>query len=962
MSIKLRVTLALTGIVVTLLMLAQFAGLIPDRDRLIESNRAVLAESIAIHVTSLLLEQHLDNLQRDLSYYASRNDDLVSIGLRRSDGALIASYGDHDNHWVATQGMVSTHSQIKVPIWNGEKKWGEVELHFSELVQPGIKGLLENPTVQLPAGIGIASFLLFYFLLGRMLKVLDPSRAVPSKVQNALDTLAEGLLILDQKGRIQLANDAFAGFLGEEPGALVGRYANTLDWLDNDNQPLDNNAHPWMQALATGTVRKSEPLRLRTPDGRELALQVSSSPVFTEEGQSIGVLVSFDDISELRKKEVELERSKVEAESANQAKSAFLANMSHEIRTPMNAILGFTEILKRGYVQNQEESLRYLNIINSSGKNLLDLINDILDLSKVESGKMEMEICAVEPHRVIYETLQVLALRANEKGIRLDFDVIGAIPETIQSDPTRLRQMILNLVGNAIKFTDEGGISICCRLDDSGGAPMMEISITDTGIGMTPEQTEHIFDPFSQADSTTTRRFGGTGLGLSISKKFSEALGGDIKVTSKAGVGSTFTIRIATGDLSSVRLIHPDDIELASSATTSDADLKWVFPQSRILVVDDGSENRELVRFLLEETGLTVHEAGNGREGMEKALKTAYEVVLMDVQMPVMDGFTATRELRKQGLKTPIIALTANAMKGFEQECLDAGYTGYFSKPIDVDKFMVYMAELLGGRQVTRTDSEAPPTPAGSAASDENTKGDVAEPIYSSLAADNPRFQVIAEKFLVRLNEQYAAMQEAFQAEDHEALSRLAHWLKGAGGTVGFKVLTEPAANLEKAAKNVNTADIEKELERIEGLKQRLRSRQDQENGAKDPAGQSSEKVPPIAVETITAAVESRLAGNKRFHATINRFVIKLREQVKVMEQRYSEQDMVELATLAHWLKGSAGTVGFDAFTEPAKRLEQFAKNNQIENIKPVLGHIKQLTGAVVVPSTESTAENALLN
>ncbi|HFD87401.1 MAG TPA: PAS domain-containing sensor histidine kinase, partial [Gammaproteobacteria bacterium] len=555
MSIKLRVTLALTGIVVTLLMLAQFAGLIPDRDRLIESNRAVLAESIAIHVTSLLLEQHLDNLQRDLSYYASRNDDLVSIGLRRSDGALIASYGDHDNHWVATQGMVSTHSQIKVPIWNGEKKWGEVELHFSELVQPGIKGLLENPTVQLPAGIGIASFLLFYFLLGRMLKVLDPSRAVPSKVQNALDTLAEGLLILDQKGRIQLANDAFAGFLGEEPGALVGRYANTLDWLDNDNQPLDNNAHPWMQALATGTVRKSEPLRLRTPDGRELALQVSSSPVFTEEGQSIGVLVSFDDISELRKKEVELERSKVEAESANQAKSAFLANMSHEIRTPMNAILGFTEILKRGYVQNQEESLRYLNIINSSGKNLLDLINDILDLSKVESGKMEMEICAVEPHRVIYETLQVLALRANEKGIRLDFDVIGAIPETIQSDPTRLRQMILNLVGNAIKFTDEGGISICCRLDDSGGAPMMEISITDTGIGMTPEQTEHIFDPFSQADSTTTRRFGGTGLGLSISKKFSEALGGDIKVTSKAGVGSTFTIRIATGDLSSVRLI-----------------------------------------------------------------------------------------------------------------------------------------------------------------------------------------------------------------------------------------------------------------------------------------------------------------------------------------------------------------------------------------------------------------------
>ncbi len=448
MSTKLRVTFGLTGMVITLIMLAHFIGLIPDRDKLVESNRAVLAESIAIHVTSLMLQQRLDNLKRDLSYYASRNDDLLSIGLRRADGVLIASFGDHEHLWTATQHEQSTAHQVKVPIWNGDSKWGEVELRFADLLQPGITGLLQHPFAKLITLFSVTSFFMFYLFLGKTLKVLDPSKAVPSRVRSTLDTLAEGLLILNSKSQIMLANDAFAGFLDEDPDALAGKNANSLPWLDDDGNPIPTNTFPWMQALATGAVQKSRTMQLKTGQDKALALQVSCSPIITDDGQCAGVLVSFDDVSELRKKEAELEKSREEAEAANQAKSAFLANMSHEIRTPMNAILGFTEILKRGYVQNQQDSLRYLNIINSSGKSLLDLINDILDLSKVESGKMQMEISRIEPYKIVYEAIQVLALRANEKGIRLDYDVVGPIPEFIHSDPTRLRQMIINLVGN----------------------------------------------------------------------------------------------------------------------------------------------------------------------------------------------------------------------------------------------------------------------------------------------------------------------------------------------------------------------------------------------------------------------------------------------------------------------------------------------------------------------------------
>ena len=258
-------------------------------------------------------------------------------------------------------------------------------------------------------------------------------------------------------------------------------------------------------------------------------------------------------------------------------------------------------------------------------------------------------------------------------------------------------------------------MTVTCRFMKTLSEPRLLIEIADTGIGIPQDKIESIFDPFTQADSTVTRRFGGTGLGLSISRKFARALGGDITVKSRPGKGSTFKVTLKTGDLQGVPFLQPEEVATATQGFEAKEQRRWQFPKARVLIVDDGAENRELLRLLLQETGLMVDEAENGQVGVEKAAAGHYDVILMDVNMPVLDGFAATRKLRQQGVKTPIIALTANAMKGSEQECLDAGYSGYVSKPIDIDLFVEMMAERLGGQPVEKETGLAPAPPADSA-------------------------------------------------------------------------------------------------------------------------------------------------------------------------------------------------------------------------------------------------------
>ncbi|MBA3613221.1 MAG: response regulator [Nitrospirales bacterium] len=820
LSTKSRLAFGQVSLLVSVLLTASLFGLMPDRTEAVRQGRAALAESIAANGSILITQEDVDRLEGILQLVVDRNADLLSAGLRMESGLRLVTIGDHEQHWRDDNSDYSSHTQVTVAIWEGEDKWGQVELRFTPLNDEGWIGFITGQQTQLLLFVALMSFIGFYLYLGKMLKQLDPSQAVPERVRSALDTMAEGLLVLDNKGQIMLANRAFATLLTTTPEALLGREVGAFPWSDIEGHPLAPGTHPWHVALNSGEAQKNERVRLTLPDGTRLTFMINCSPILGSGAKHVGVLVSFDDVTQLEEAEIELLKSKEEAVAANQAKSAFLANMSHEIRTPMNAILGFTELLKRGFGRDSVETRKHLEIIHSSGKHLLDLINDILDLSKVESGRFEIERVRFNPYLVIMDVVRVLGVRAHEKGIELKLKVPDDVPETIIGDPGRLRQIITNLVGNAVKFTERGMVTVTAHAKHVAGDMLQfHIDIADTGIGMNPEATGRIFEDFVQADASVTRKFGGTGLGLSISRKFARALDGDITVESQPGVGSVFRITLDAGSALEVTWVRPEQALAVVDSVMVQEHTNWAFPSARILVVDDGAENREFVKVVLEEYGLTIDEACNGRVGVEMATATDYDIILMDVQMPEMDGFTATRTLRDRGLQIPILALTANAMKGFEQELFEAGFSDYLTKSVDIDRFLAKLAQLLHAQPIGESSRKSvlpePPQQQTSQAEDSS-------PIVSKLGSTNPKFASVIARFVGRLDEQLHAMDAAYSNRDMEALAKLAHWLKGAGGTVGFDVLNKPAVELEAAAKGADLTAIERHLHHLHLLATRI--------------------------------------------------------------------------------------------------------------------------------------------
>jgi len=819
LSTKSRMAIGQVSLVVSMLLTASLFGLIPDRTAAVRDGRAALAEAIAANSSILITQKDLDRVEGILNLVVDRNKNLLSASLRTEAGHRLVTIGDHEEHWRDDDAEFSINTQVTVSIWEGDTKWGQVELRFSPLIDEGWMGVVTDKQTQLLLFMAVMCFIGFYLYLGKMLKQLDPSQAVPERVRSALDTMTEGLLVLDNKEQIMLANRAFATLLNTSPEALMGRKVGEFPWSDAEGELLKADTHPWHLALLSGEAQRNRRVHLTPPEGERLTFMINCSPILASGGRYVGVMVSFDDITQLEEAEIELLHSKEAAEAANQAKSVFLANMSHEIRTPMNAILGFTELLKRGFGRNSVDTHKHLEIIHSSGKHLLDLINDILDLSKVESGNLEMEQERFNPFPVILEVVKVLGVRAGEKGIGLELKVQDDVPETIIGDSGRLRQIVTNLVGNAVKFTEHGGVTVTAYVERlSGDDLQLHIDIVDTGMGMNTEATSRIFQDFVQADVSVARKFGGTGLGLSISRKFARALGGDITVESEPGVGSVFRVTVNAGSAVGVAWITPEQALAVANLPLKQENTDWIFPAARILVVDDGPENREFVKVVLEEHGLTIDEANNGRIAVEMATATNYDLILMDVQMPEMDGLTATQTLRDSGLKTPILALTANAMQGFEQELLAAGYTDYMTKPIDLDLFISKLAQLLNAkpRQNTLPESIMSESPQGQVPEENDIS-----PIVSRLGL-NPRFSNVISRFVTRLEEQLPAMDAALSARDFETMAQLAHWLKGAGGTVGFDVFYEPASELELASKAMDLAAIKRQLQQIHGLAERI--------------------------------------------------------------------------------------------------------------------------------------------
>ena len=434
----------------------------------------------------------------------------------------------------------------------------------------------------------------------------------------------------------------------------------------------------------------------RRKDGSEYPIKVRyETSVYQDKPVFIAVVL---DITEQQKMDAALRESRERAIEADRMKSEFLANMSHEIRTPMTAILGYAELLHDHCKDFDlpKDSLDPIETIKRNGNFLLELINDILDISKIEVGKIEVEQIRCSPVQLVRDVFNLMKVRSQAKNFPLEVHFEGPIPESICTDPTRLRQILINIVGNAIKFTESGSVQIVTRmLNQPGEEPQLQFDVIDTGVGIAEENSSKLFKPFMQADGSTTRTFGGTGLGLAISKALATLLGGEVTVSSVVDAGSTFTVTIATGSLDSVPMIDQSDLSGTKKTITKRSTTKETMTNTdaplqncRILFAEDGLDNQRLIGFILKKAGAEVTLAENGQISYDLAAKAIadnnpFDVILTDMQMPVMDGYTCTQKLREEGYEGPIIAVTAHAMNSDRQKCLDAGCDGYTTKPVD---------------------------------------------------------------------------------------------------------------------------------------------------------------------------------------------------------------------------------------------------------------------------------------
>jgi len=627
------------------------------------------------------------------------------------------------------------------------------------------------------------------------------------QAQNAIvESALDAVISMDQEGRITGWNPQAEATFGWSESEVLGKpLAETIIPSRFRELHLRGLANYHESGEHQVLNRRIEVSALHR-DGREFAVELAIAPIHSHE--SVTFCGFIRDIT-LRIQAAEAMRSAKEAaEASSNAKSAFLANMSHEIRTPLNGILGFADVLLNQIDGDEKERRDYLHVIHDSGRHLLDLINDVLDLSKIESGQMEVERVHCSPHEIIASTISILRVRAAERGLSLDYFWKSEIPETIHTDPARLRQILMNLIANAIKFTEVGSVQVAARIRTAAEGPQLVVDVIDTGVGIPADSIERIFEPFVQADTSITRRFGGTGLGLSISRRIARLLDGELTVNSEPGRGSIFSVSVSTGSLDGVRWQQGSVSDLIRNRNPDEATKsRRVLPPSRILLVEDGVTNRNLMKVVLGNAGATVRCAENGQVGVDAAGEESFDLILMDMQMPVMDGYSATREMRRMGLKTPIIALTAHAMAGDERKCRDAGCSGYLTKPIEPRRLLDAVCEVLIAQQELA----------------QRNSTDDETPIVSRLLTDSSGdFREIVDEVIVKLEEKIAAIHEAWKVSDFEKLAELGHWIKGSAGTAGFDAFTAPASRLERLAKSNSPNGMSEVIYELDKLLRRI--------------------------------------------------------------------------------------------------------------------------------------------
>jgi signal transduction histidine kinase/DNA-binding response OmpR family regulator len=601
-------------------------------------------------------------------------------------------------------------------------------------------------------------------------------------------------------------SDEACRIFGRHAGQAAPTLQEFLDYL-----------HPDDQSLFTGPIGArdksniAQDFRIVHPDAVAKFVHIRGDITRDRDGGAVEATGMIQDITDrkladqkLRIALEELAIAKETAEAANSAKSDFLANMSHEIRTPMTAMVGFAEMMLQPG-QDPADRADCVHTILRNAQHLLALINAILDLSKIEAGKMTVETIACDVPQFMADILWIMRPRAADMGVAFEMTFQGPIPRQILTDSLRFRQILLNLVGNAIKFTAAGRVGIHVQLQRQGPDQMLRVDVTDSGIGMTPEQLGGLFRPFTQADESTTRRFGGTGLGLTISRQLARLLGGDISIQSQPGVGSTFTLLIKCSLASGVEMIE-GLTESALPVTITPSLSTDVLLRGQILLAEDGRDNQRLLSTHLRAAGAVVEIAENGQIAVDLAVSQPFDLILMDMQMPVMDGYTATAELRRSGFTLPIVAITAHAMAEDREKCLASGCSDYLTKPISRETLLRKVSEYLGQTlPASIAEIETPPVPLNLSANGT---------IFSTMN-DQPRMKQILKEFVEGLPEEVTKMQRLWDAQDLASLRRVVHQLRGSGGGYGFNSISELATYAEAA---IDAADD------LESIKRKIHS------------------------------------------------------------------------------------------------------------------------------------------
>jgi PAS domain S-box-containing protein len=547
---------------------------------------------------------------------------------------------------------------------------------------------------------------------------------------------------------------------------------------------LQHALEVWNQAVSTKTLYEVE-YRMRRHDGVYRLLLARGVPIPGDDGSVVEWAGTCIDITERKAAEEALQQAKVAAEVASEAKSRFLANVSHELRTPMNAILGMVDLALPKQVD--PTAADFLKTVRGSADLLLALLDDLLDSAKIEANKLELESAPFSLRRVLDQTTQVLAVRASEKGISFSCRISPDVPDALVGDQMRLRQVLLNLAGNGVKFTESGEVTVGVRVESQEAEEAcLEFAVQDTGIGIPRSDLEHIFQPFTQVDPSTTRRFGGTGLGLPICSSLVGMMGGRIWVESTLARGSTFhfTVRLPLAkELPPASVPAPDVLPAAMS-------------RLRILLVEDNPANQKLAAYILRERGHTVDIAGDGQQALCMARENRHNVVLMDVQMPGMDGLEATKAIRAgEGgqRRVPIIAMTAHAMKGDRERCLAAGMDGYLSKPINPREMIVLLESLAAGAaplapQSGLADSGSPPA------------ADVFDPALALERCLNSQDMLadMIQCFFDEVDDLFPQMRAALEKGDVAEVGRLGHRLKGTVVYLGGEPAREAAIRVER--------------------------------------------------------------------------------------------------------------------------------------------------------------------